>query len=420
MKYISFLGNWNYTPVKYEFDEVLTETYFQNIILNIHKNDKIDGLIVVTTKEGNEKHYASMCEGIKNKYPELLIKNVIVKDGDNYEALIKEILNYLKEDLSKEDIILDVTHCFRTMPTKILLTLDYLEKNINVKVKHLYYGKVDPNTSTGEVIDFIKFYNESKVAESLRQFKATLKLSNVDTIYEDNKDLKALLREMQSLNDYLELADYENTKDCMIKISKYSKKLMDNEDMKRVKIYLKTIYNTFAQFDENTDDFNILRAIVNLLNKHHYYQLACTFVYKKYEAWIHHYLGVEHRDNGNFFRWLGRIIKQFEELGLEKYKASVEEKEYHQSLLNQIIDYYNNESYKICDYIDLSEEDDLSLMPYLIYESYVCIEDFANKIRNPLNHANTLRANHTQLGTEFEKMLDSIQRLYKVGAQYDF
>ena len=339
-----------------------------------------------------------------------------------------------KEDLNEQEIILDATYCIRVLPAKLLLTLDYFEKYLNIKVNHLYYGKVndeDKNNndiSKGELIDFIKFFHESKVAESLRQFKDTLKLSNAETIYEEEPDLKKLLDVMYSLNDYLELADYENTKNSIIEISDLSLYLLECKEMKRIKIYLESIHETFNIFNKDNDDLYILKKIAKLLCEYGYNQLACTFVYQKYELWLEKYLGIELNKKGSFHTKLGKTImkklneneKQNKNFFEMKIKAKYE-KEYNQLLLNYIKtlcnDFYVQHSKDIKDLLKYCSnvQDDivLSLLPYLIYESYVCIAYFANQVRNRLNHAKALKEK-MKIKNEFTAMFYSIERLYEV------
>lgn len=419
MKYISFLGNLNYDDITYPNDGGLVVKYIQNVILNKHRNEMIDGLYVVTTEEGYKNHYEVMCNAIYATFPKLPVKEIIVKDESDYEDVIKIILNEVKEDLDNQDVILDVTHCYRSMPTKILLTLDYLEKRINIKVKNLYYGKIDTTTKIGELIDFIKFYEESKVSESLRQFKETLKLTHRETIFEKNSDLNKMLEEMQSLNDYLELADYQNTKKCMLKILNYSKRLKDSTDMKRIKIYLESIYYTFKKFEEVKNDLDSLKVIVDILCEYRYNQLACTFIYKMYEKWLEDNLYVKAMDSNRFKVWQTKIRNELIKSRVSSNEVNLEGLEYDSKLLNQIIDFcHNNQAYKTYNFNGrLSEDDKFYLLPYLIYESYVYISDFASKVRNPLNHANTLRT--TNVRKEFDLMMNCIKRLYKVVDKYD-
>ena len=426
MKYISFLGKLKYSEATYQLDsELLVELYFQNIILHLHKDDKdkIDELIIATTQDGYNEHFEFMYNAVHSKHPNLMIKSIIIQDESDYESLVKVVLDKLKDVLYNQDIILDVTHCFRALPTKMLLALSYLEKSISVNVKHLYYGKIDTDSEpkTGEIIDFIDIYKESKVAESLRQFKDTLKLANVETIFEEDSDLKHLLNEMQSLNDYLELADFQNTRNCMLEISKYSKKLLETKGMERLKIYLDSIYKAFSCFNKEDDEFTVIKAIATLLSKHKYYQLACTFIYSKYERFLYDYLYIMPNKKRIFHEWVRYIISDMQKKSVLDRDGETDGKEYNRELLNAMIYYYEiDQEYDVYDFNrKLSEKDEFYLLPHLIYECYVYINEFTLKVRNPLNHANSLKMSYKDLNNAFSRVLNSIERLYKVVEKYD-
>lgn len=419
MKYISFLGVTRYSVKKYkEKDKVLEEKFFQKIILNRHKNE-LDELIIITTEKGLEK-FEEMCSDVKPYYPNLSIKKIELSDDSDYEGLISSILENDEVNLDGEEVIIDVTHCYRSMPAKMLLALDYLEKNVNVKINHLYYGKEEKDN--GIVIDFIKFYHESKIAESLRQFKETLKISNIDTINSENKKLNDLLCEMQSLNDYLELADYDNTKNCMIKIKDLSGKLMNDDGMKSLKYYLESIFTTFSAINKEDDDTETLKKIVRLLTKHSYFQLACTFVYKKYETWISNYLKVKDNGHNEFNRMLGDVSFDYQRWhGKIKYNTYeyVKRKKYNKILLNNIELFIHTECDSVKAFQERYCEVGLYFMPYLVYESCVYTRFFAKKIRNRLNHATKLEVPCDKLYEHFCKMIICINRLTNIGQEYD-
>ena len=96
-------------------------------------------------------------------------------------------------------------------------------------------------------------------------------------------------------------------------------------------------------------------------------------------------------------------------------------KEYNRELLNAMIYYYeNDQEYDVYDFNrKLSEKDEFYLLPHLIYECYVYINEFTLKVRNPLNHANSLKMSYKDLNNAFSRVLNSIERLYKVVEKYD-
>ena len=161
-------------------------------------------------------------------------KMVIVKYGLN-EAEIAEnasIILSLEEHLQNGDeLIVDVTHSFRSLPLYILNLLIYL-KNVSdkrINISHIYYGMLDymrENKDVAPVVDlmpllklndwitaahnFLKFGNGYKIAQLL-QDEGDQAAATAIKNFSDVKNLNHLVAMQQQYNA---LTNYSEPNDC--------------------------------------------------------------------------------------------------------------------------------------------------------------------------------------------------------------
>ncbi len=157
--FISFLGNNNYITCNYYFNndksdvvkgvrfiqEALVQKYFS-------KCDKTDRVIIFLTPEAEQKNWIDATDELGNKFHglevhlkrlglPLSIKPVknIPKGSDESEIwdLFSMITKHVNE---KDEIYLDITYGFRSLPMLGMVLLNYLKVTKNIHVAGIFYG----------------------------------------------------------------------------------------------------------------------------------------------------------------------------------------------------------------------------------------------------------------------------------------
>ncbi|HLS70190.1 MAG TPA: TIGR02221 family CRISPR-associated protein, partial [Chitinophagaceae bacterium] len=142
--FISFLGTGKYKKCKYsssEKGESKVVEFVQEAIMDLYCKDfgAEDIAYFFLTKEAERKHWKNLKQAIGEKlYQVVPIKNV--SEGDS-EKEIWKIFDLLYTTLNKEDeVILDVTHGFRSLPMLSIVLLYYAKSLKNIKVDYILYG----------------------------------------------------------------------------------------------------------------------------------------------------------------------------------------------------------------------------------------------------------------------------------------
>jgi CRISPR-associated Csx2 family protein len=174
--FISFLGMGGkdgYTPVVYKQNNKVTyqkREFVQTAILELHPHTEIEKIILLTTKESEEKHKQKLKQELKSigvdevKYHE--IKD-ISSDLTQIDAAW-EWFGQLQGAIAKDDIlILDVTHGFRIIPVVFSAAIGYLKRAKNVRIESVLYGVYDAKEEEKPIVDVKDFYTINDWAEGV-------------------------------------------------------------------------------------------------------------------------------------------------------------------------------------------------------------------------------------------------------------
>jgi len=159
-KLLTFLGTTDYVYVNYTLDERKVESvrFVQHALAKILCEDwtEKDKIIVFLTQEAKEKNWKDNyykadsgegLRGLKNELESLNIKvkieQVDIPEGKN-EKELWELFQKILEKIDKEDeIYLDITHSFRSLPLLIVIALNYSVNIKNAKINGIYYGAIE-------------------------------------------------------------------------------------------------------------------------------------------------------------------------------------------------------------------------------------------------------------------------------------
>ena len=169
--FISFLGTSDYLDCRYRLDNTPGEIvkYVQEDLVQrcckgwntedeirifttdeaVHQNWKDNGHKDWETKQPKES------TGLEQRFKRLgldaTIKRIGIPKGDN-EAQIWEIFEKVYSTLRKnEEVVIDITHGFRSLPVLLMALLGYSRLLKNISVSGIYYGAFEILAASGEV-----------------------------------------------------------------------------------------------------------------------------------------------------------------------------------------------------------------------------------------------------------------------------
>ncbi len=142
--FLSFLGTGGYKPCKYvsaELGESSVVYFVQEAIYQLACRDFTtkDKVFIFLTKDAEEKNWPGLFECL-SKYTESLHPVTQLPEGYNESdvwKIFENVLNVLEED---DEIILDITHGFRSLPMLAMVLLNYAKALKNTIVKGIFYG----------------------------------------------------------------------------------------------------------------------------------------------------------------------------------------------------------------------------------------------------------------------------------------
>lgn len=125
-------------------------------------------------------------------------------------------------------LIIDTTHSFRVLPTKLLFALNYIESIKDLEIKKIFYGRFDNYSKVTTIINYKDDYNKQKFSYILKQFDETLTINTNDLT--ENEDLSKLINHMIKFNEIIQLCNFkeiENASKNIVKSSEEIKKIVN-------------------------------------------------------------------------------------------------------------------------------------------------------------------------------------------------
>ncbi|GIV28183.1 MAG: hypothetical protein KatS3mg027_1997 [Bacteroidia bacterium] len=144
--FLSFLGTNNYKECVYEFtgEDLKIQTEFTQIaIIKKHKNE-INKYLFFLTKDAKEKNWSGenklLSKILSENIDKCLIHEIDIPNGFNTQELL-DIFDKLVNNVDQNSqLIIDVTHSFRSLPLNLSSVINYLKVTKNVYVEKIYYG----------------------------------------------------------------------------------------------------------------------------------------------------------------------------------------------------------------------------------------------------------------------------------------
>ena len=170
------------------------------------------------------------------------LKVVLTKYGmnqreldENYEIITKQLEKVLEKDCINE-ISIDITHSFRSLPIYNLAVVEYY-KNItdyDVDLKHIYYGNVDVvrETKVAPVVDLGSVFGIMKLSGGVKTFKntgsVTILKKEIEN-YSQTEERDDLLRSLEYFDYATQLNEYKGLFEQIKEMMKLTEKISEGK-----------------------------------------------------------------------------------------------------------------------------------------------------------------------------------------------
>lgn len=206
--YMSVLGTGNYQACNYAITEEnhdvkavkeFYETkYIQAAVFRMICHDYSDGdkITIFMTQEAKERHWDKLKEELEqliaSRNQNISLNDVMVREGmdddqqwENFNIIYSQI-----ED--EEQIIVDVTHGFRTIPMQLFTILNYAKALKDIDVARIYYGAFERkmkinNVEYSPIVDYVGYMTIMELANAANVFSAT---GNAKLLHKVTKKVK--------------------------------------------------------------------------------------------------------------------------------------------------------------------------------------------------------------------------------------
>ncbi len=138
MKALSFLGTGDYKEATYVWQDADgvregTTHLFPEAVFRIFAPEKL--LVFVTPQVKAHENFRTLCERLENK-----VSPVDIPEGKS-EAELWQIFDKCTEVVDDGDeVLLDITHAFRSLPLIVFAVAAYLRRTKGVTIRHIVYG----------------------------------------------------------------------------------------------------------------------------------------------------------------------------------------------------------------------------------------------------------------------------------------
>lgn len=250
MDCISFIGTGTYTCTNYNYKEKSFETaIFSNACIEFFEPER---LYLVMTDEAEAKHFHSI---VKDKCDVIPVKIPRGVSEDEIWTIFNIIENAIE---ANNEIVIDVTHSFRSLPIISMAVAQYLSVVKNVKINKIVYGAYeakDENNKT-PVFELTSFLDIINWTSSINEF---LKFGNAEGF----KDILNSIQKEAFINNSpvvpLTLSSFGQN------VNNLTKALLLTRP-KEVIEYSKKLSNNISDFDSEINRFAKAKPAINILN----------------------------------------------------------------------------------------------------------------------------------------------------------
>ncbi len=157
--YLSFLGTGKYEETTYVFSgkPASPTRFIQAAQLELLGTQRPDQAYILVTRESRQMHFRELRDELASFTVQV---QPVELDEDMSEKgqweWFETILNLIQPG---DQLMVDLTHGFRSMPIIFSTALNFLQKTRQVTLKHVFYGAFEQNKEQPPIIDMRKFYD---------------------------------------------------------------------------------------------------------------------------------------------------------------------------------------------------------------------------------------------------------------------
>lgn len=254
-------------------EEAETVTPFVQEVVYKRHAPQINEVCIFLTPEAKKKTYPVFQE----QFPDWKVRLIDISNNCSFE----EFMPLLIENIREEEIVVDVTHCFRSIPIRLLLALTYAEQMKNVDISHIYYGQMLYENGEKQVVieDIIEDYNVQKVSVYLSEFNDTLTISsqNWEQVAERDKTIRNFLSALAEFNQMIELSEFDRSMNSVQNIVRLAREVERNPD--KYVLLIPLVKKILSKLDRCTEGTIRQKKaqLIRMLLAHRKYQVAVTF-----------------------------------------------------------------------------------------------------------------------------------------------
>lgn len=181
MRAISFLGTGSYETVTYTWRGKTWETHlFPEALVKFFEVDAL--FVLVTPQVKSHPNFLELCNRLGK-----LVHPLEIPEGKSEEELW-QIFDRCVEVVDEHDeILLDITHAFRSIPLIVFTVAAYLRRTRNVTVRHIVYGALVEKgvANVLDLVPLLELLDWLTGAEFLlRRGDAALLAEQIETVHE--------------------------------------------------------------------------------------------------------------------------------------------------------------------------------------------------------------------------------------------
>lgn len=304
--FISFLGTGfnpddstkiGYDEVSYTIgDRTLPSTHFaQRAIIEHHGPESFDRIHIFMTDQSRKKHWGILRDellmvGAREDALRDDASLTTRMDSTDQWRWFEILLGAIQND---DDVIMDFTHGFRSVPIVFSSAIGFLQKARRFRLLHAYYGYVEKENKTvgkAEIIDMAGFYRINDWADAVARLTETADASKLAQLAQEEEDGSfaalndpKLVEALQSLTDIIKNIDVNRVGTIAETALGIIEKRMDDSSGANLRL-LEMVRDKFGElacqqppsglYDEGY--FRIQLILAEMLLKHHLPMQAFT------------------------------------------------------------------------------------------------------------------------------------------------
>lgn len=240
---------------------------------------------------GTEKSIDDNKAFVKNDDDKVEFKKV-----KEIEDIFKEVLTSIEKNAKREnikDIILDVTHGFRTQP--LVASFASILGQINYgKTIHIIYAQQEENANEYSYISLEKYVEESLISLQLQSFHQKLVIPNIPIPNIPKSPAHPLIESLGLFSSHLHANDFKALFNELERVNeRLDSALRKLESLENILLKVKEIIKKFNNIKEIKEQWKQYYKLAFLMNEKGYFLISATYAYEAIPMYVYSLLEKE-------------------------------------------------------------------------------------------------------------------------------